>query len=108
MNPEFAAFLSNNGTAVVVVLGLLAAVGLVQWRKIRVAEAEQEFKQALLDKGAAPADIERAAAAKAPGRRGLLEQFGALSGGGKAGVIVGTVVVTSIVFGCVSGVIHSV
>lgn len=30
MSPEFSAFISANGTVVVIVLGLLAAVGLVQ------------------------------------------------------------------------------
>lgn len=107
MNPEFSAFLSANGTVIVIVLGLLAAVGLVQWRKVRLAEQEQEYKQTLLDKGVPLADIERALAAKTPGRRGLLEQFGALSGGGKAGVVLVLIVFISVVTGSISAVMHS-
>ena len=95
MNPEFSAFLSANGTLVVVVLGVLAGVGLVQWRKVRVAEQEQEYKQALLDRGVPAADIEKVMAAKPSARRGLLEQFGALSGGGKAGVVFAVIVALS-------------
>jgi len=108
MNPEFSEFISANGTAVVIVLGLLAAVGLVQWRKIRLAEQEQEYKQTLLDKGVPPADIERTLAAKTPPRRGLLEQFGELSAGAKAGIIAGTVIVFVVGMGCLVGAISSV
>jgi hypothetical protein len=107
VNPEFSAFLNANGTIVVIVLGLLAAVGLVQWRKVRLAEQEQEYKQTLLDKGVPPAEIERTLAAKPSGRRGLLEQFGALSGGGKAGVVIVLIVVISVVTGSISSVMHT-
>jgi hypothetical protein len=106
MNPEFSEFISANGTAVVIVLGLLAAVGLVQWRKVRLAEAEQDYKQTLLDKGVPPADVEKVMAAK-PRRRGLLEQFGELSGGAKTGVIIGGVIVFVVGVGCLTGVVSS-
>jgi hypothetical protein len=108
MSPEFSAFLSANGTLLVIVFGVLGAVGLVQWRKVRVAEQEQEFKQALLDKGVPPADIEKAVAAKPRGRRGLLEQFAGLSGGAKAGIIIGGVIIFTVGTGCIGGAIHSV
>ncbi len=107
MSPEFSAFLSANGTLLVIVIAVLAVVGFVQWRKVRVAEQEHEFKQALIDKGVPVADIEKAVASKAPARRGLMEQFGALSGGGKAGVVVVLVVVISVITGSISSVIHS-
>jgi hypothetical protein len=108
MSPEFSAFISANGTVIVIVLGVLAAIGLVQWRKVRIAEAEQEYKQALFDKGATPAEIERAAAARASAsRRGLVEQFAALSGGAKAGIIAGGVIVSTVAFGCITGMIHT-
>src|SRR5262249_44650552 len=91
----------------VIVLGILAAVGLVQWRKVRLAEAEHDYKRALLDKGMTPADIEKTLAAQSPGRRGLLEQFGALSAGGKVGGGIGLIVGVSVLTGCISSVIHS-
>jgi hypothetical protein len=98
MSPELSAFVTANGTVLIVVLGALAAVGIVQWRKARTAEQEFEYKKALLDRGTPVEEIERATAAKEPGapaRRGLLEQFGALSGGTKAGIIFAVVVALS-------------
>lgn len=107
MNPEVSEFISANSTAVVISLGLLAAVGLVQWRKVRLAEQEQDYKQSLLDKGVPPADVEKVLSAKAPKRRGLLEQFGGLSGGAKAGIIVGAVIVFVVATGCITGAVSS-
>lgn len=100
MSPELSAFLTANGTVLVVVLGALAAVGIVQWRKARAAEQEFEFKKELLERGTPVEEIEKAAAAKVPtgpARRGLLEQFGALSGGAKAGIIFAVFIAVSMV-----------
>jgi|GEM_PF-5182345 len=108
MSPEFSAFLSSNGTAIVIVLGVLAAIGLVQWRKVRVAEQEGELKRAMIEKGMPVGEIEKAVAVKPPGRRGLVDQFAALSGGAKTGIIVGGVIVFVVGFGCVAGVIQSI
>ena len=107
MSPELSAFLTANGTALVLVLGFVAVIGIVQWRKARAAEQEHEYKQALIEKGVPVADIEKAVAAKPPARRGLFEQFAALSGGAKAGLIVGFVVVTVVTVSTVAGAIHS-
>jgi hypothetical protein len=46
-------------------------------------------------------------AAQPPARRGLLEQFGALSAGGKTGVVLVVVVVISVITGSISSVMHS-
>jgi len=70
-------------------------------------EAEHDYKRALLDKGVTPADIEKTLAAQPSARRGLLEQFGALSGGGKFGVVIVLIVVISVVTGSISSVMHS-
>jgi hypothetical protein len=108
MSPELSAFITANGTVLILVVGALIAVGLVQWRKVRVGEQEHEYKKALLDKGTPPEEIERVAAKSGrPVRRGLLEQFGALSGGGKAGVVIALIVVISVVTGSISSVMHS-
>ena len=107
MSPEFSAFLSDNGPVIVVVGGILAAIGLVQWRKVRIAEAEHAHKQALIDRGLSPVEIERTLAATPPARRGLLEQFGELSGGAKAGVIIAVIIVGCVVTGCISSLFHS-
>jgi hypothetical protein len=106
MSPELSAFISANGTVLVLVLGALVAIGLVQWRKIRVAEHDHEYKKALLEKGAPVDNIEKAAAAKV--RRGLIDQFAALSGGAKTGIIIGAVFVLVVALGCIGGAIHSV
>lgn len=102
MSPELASFLSANGTVVVLVVGGLAALGLVQWRKIRVAEQELEYKQNLLEKGLVPPP-ERPVAR--PVRRGLFEQFAALSGGAKAGVIFVVIVALSMVSSTIHGIV---
>jgi hypothetical protein len=107
MNPDFAAFVSANATAIIIVAGLLAAFGIVQWRKVRVAEEEAELKQTLLDKGVPVAEVERAVAAKAPTRRGWIEQFGTLSGGAKAGIIFGFLIVSVVAAPCLAGMLYS-
>jgi hypothetical protein len=106
MSPELSAFISTNGTLLILVVGALVVVGLVQWRKVRVAEHDYEFKKALLEKGTPVGDIEKASAAKA--RRGLIDQFAELSGGAKAGIIAGTVIVLIVALGCIGGAVHSV
>lgn len=108
MSPEFSAFLSANGTAIVIVLGVLAAFGLVQWRKVRVAEQEGELKRAMIEKGLPVGEIERAMTIKSPGRRGLMDQFGALSGGAKTGIIIGGVIVFIVGISCIAGVTQSI
>ena len=107
MSPELSAFLSANATVLILVVGVLAAIGLVQWRKVRVAEQEHEYKRALLERGTPVEDIERAAGSRpvaTPVRRGLLEQFGALSGGAKAGIIFAIVVVITMIGGAVQSI----
>jgi hypothetical protein len=106
MNPELAAFLSANGTVIVLVLGAVAAVGIVQWRKLRVAEQELEYRQALLDKGVPPAEVERAAGPRTSTRRGIVEQFASLSGGAKTGIIAGFVIVCVVTVSCIAGAIQ--
>jgi hypothetical protein len=108
MSPEWSAFLSANGTALILVAGFLASVGLVQWRKVRVAEREADLKQAMLDRGVPVEEIEKAVAAKPPARRGWIEQFGALPGGAKAGVLVGGVIVFVVGVGCLTGLLSSI
>jgi hypothetical protein len=107
MSPELSAFVSEHGTVLVLVVGALAAVGLVQWRKIRVAEHEYEYRKALLEKGAPASEIERGAA-KSAARRGVVDQFAALSGATKAGIIVGSVFVLVVGLGCLGGLVHSI
>jgi hypothetical protein len=108
MSPEFSEFISANGTAVVIVLGVLAAIGLVQWRKVRIEEAEQEYKQKLLDRGVPLAEVERTVEAKPPPtRRGLIEQFGALSGGAKTGIIIGVTLFGIVTVSCIAGALSS-
>ena len=106
MNPEVSAFLTANGTAVVLVVGALAAIGLVQWRKIRIAEQELEYKQRLIEQGFPIPEVERTVSPRVPVRRGLIDQFGALSGGTKAGIIVGFVIVFTVGVSCIAGAIH--
>jgi hypothetical protein len=106
MSPELSAFISANATLLILVVGAVAAIGLIQWRKVRIAEQDHELKRALLEKGTPVGDIERASAAKT--RRGLVDQFAALSGAAKAGIIVGAVFTFTVAVGCLGGVIHSV
>lgn len=106
MNPEFSAFINSNSTAVIIVLGILAAIGLVQWRKVRVAEAESELKQAMLEKGVPVEELNKAA--KINGRRGMVDQFGGLSGGAKAGIIIGSVLVSIVAISCLAGALHTI
>ncbi len=108
MNPEVSAFLAANGTAVVLVGGALAAIGLVQWRKVRIAEQELEYKQRLIEQGFAVPEVERAVSSRVPVRRGLIDQFGALSGGTKAGIIIGFVIVMTVTVSCIGGAIHGI
>src|SRR5262245_5575835 len=108
MSPELSAFVTANGTVLILVVGALAAIGLVQWRKVRVAEQEHEYKKTLLEKGTPVEEIEKATAEKdPPARRGLVDQFNSLSGGAKAGIICGTFVFGVVTVSCIAGAIHS-
>lgn len=102
MSPELSAFVAANGTVIVLVAGVLAVVGLVQWRKVRTAEQEHEYRQSLLEKGLVPPP-ERPVAR--PVRRGWFEQFAALSGGAKAGVIFVVIVALSMVSSTIHGIV---
>ena len=105
MSPEFTAFLIANSTLLIIAVVVLAIFGVVQWRKVRLTEQEHEFKQALLDKGVPIADIEKVLATKSPPRRGLFEQFGALSGGAKAGIIFALIVAFSMIGSTIQGIV---
>jgi hypothetical protein len=107
MNSEFSAFLGANATIIIIVAGLLAAFGLVQWRKIRIAEQESELKRVMLEKGVPVAEVEKSLATKTPSRRGLIDQFGSLSGGAKTGIIVGFVIVFIVTVSCIAGAIQA-
>ena len=115
MNPHFFEFLSTHGTVVVLAITLLAATGIVQWRKAHIAELELAFIVELLGQGLSAAEIaallhanaalrteweelpeQRPSTAEiapqqpaqAAPRRGLSDQFGDLSGGTKLVLVV--------------------
>jgi hypothetical protein len=76
---------------------LVAVVAAVQWRKARQTEAELAFKAEMLERGVPVEEIARLLAPGPPSARGILEQFGALSGGAKAGLIIGVVLMANMV-----------
>jgi hypothetical protein len=70
-----------------VCLAFVAAIGTVQWAKVRRQEAELEFTRQLVEQGMAVDEIERLLARRNPPAKGLLEQFNTLGRGSKAGII---------------------
>lgn len=81
-----------------IVLGLLVATGVavVQVAGLYRTRTDREYKLALLERGLSVADVERLTTGAAR-RRTVFEQFAALSGGAKAGVIIGTVLVANMI-----------
>jgi hypothetical protein len=108
MNADFAAFLSANATTVIIVLGLLGAWGIFQWRKVRIAEQESELKRAMIERGTPITEVERAVAVRPPTRRGWIDQFGGLSGGAKAGIIVAFFIFSVVTVSCIAGTIQAI
>ncbi|MBV9122417.1 MAG: hypothetical protein JO112_03515, partial [Planctomycetes bacterium] len=97
MVTEIIQFLADHGTVVILGIIVLAVVGIVQWRKARAAELDAAFKAELLERGISLADMEKLLAARGPGPKSWLEQFGALSGGAKTGLIIGIILLANFV-----------
>ena len=95
MTPELIEFVRTYpgeclaGAAVVTVLGIYQAT------RAWVTRTDREYKLALIERGLSVEDVERLTTG--PRRRSLLEQFAALSGGAKAGVIIGGVLIANMV-----------
>ncbi len=106
MHEDLVRFLTDHGTLLILAVTALAAVILVQWRKARAHELDLAFKQELLERGMTAADIEKLLTSQAPGRKGLIEQFGALSAGTRTGLIVGFVIVVTVVVSVIAGAIQ--
>jgi hypothetical protein len=68
-------------------LTLVAAVGVVQWTRVRRHEAELEFTRQLVEQGLPVGEIERLLAKQPPPAKGFIEQFNSLGRGTKAGLI---------------------
>ena len=107
MSAELVQFLSSHGTVLIITVALLLAVGIVQWRKARVAEMELTLKRDLLEQGMSIAEVETILRSGPPARKGLLEQFSALSGGAKTGLIVGFGLVILVTVSVICGTIQS-
>src|SRR5690348_10596770 len=88
MVDELSRFLTAHGPLVLLAITILGAVAMVQWRKARAEELELALKQGLLEQGMPAVEIEKLLAARAPVRKGLVEQFGALPGGTRMGLLI--------------------
>ena len=86
-------FVAANSSLCIVSVTLLAAVGLTQWRRVRIVELELAAKREWIDQGVSAADIQILLGNTSTSRRGWIDQFGQLSGGAKAGVITAFVLV---------------
>lgn len=86
-------FVAANSSLCIVSVTILAAVGLTQWRRVRIVELELAAKREWIDQGVSADDIQVLLGSAATSRRGWIEQFGQLSGGAKAGVITAFVLV---------------
>ena len=107
MDTGLTQFLSENALAMMAVAGVLLALTVVQLRKLAIAENERRFERDLIERGLPAAEIEVLLRRRWPQRQGLMEQFGNLSGGAKAGIIVGTVLVLIVGMGSIGGAISS-
>lgn len=107
MDTQILEFVSAHGTVVVIAVTLLAATGIVQWRKAHVAELDCDLKEGLLQQGLPVAEIVMLLQANAATRPGLLEQFGALSGGAKTGLVIATVMTVPGMVGIIVGSLES-
>ena len=84
-------FIAANSSLCIVAATLLGLGGLSHWRRVRMLEMELAAKRDWLDQGLSPTEVQVLLAATSSARRGWLEQFGQLSGGAKAGVIIGLI-----------------
>jgi hypothetical protein len=71
----------------IVALAIVAIFVSSQWAKVRRHENEIEFTRHLVQQGLSVEEIERLLANRTPPAKGLVEQFGTLGGGTKAGII---------------------
>jgi len=78
MGTQILEFVSAHGTVVVIAVTLLATIGIVQWRKARVAELDAVLLENLLAQGLAVEEIETLLHAKATPRSGMVKQLGKL------------------------------
>jgi|GEM_PF-2227160 len=78
MGTQILEFVSAHGTVVVIAATLLATIGIVQWRKARVAELDAVLLENLLAQGLAIEEIETLLRAKATPRSGMVKQIGKL------------------------------
>src|SRR5262249_26221566 len=95
MPSELLQALGEQAPLVIAGLAALFAVGVVQWRKFRETQAELAFKLEALERGLSVEQVERLVALRSPHRKSWLEQFAALSGGAKAGLIIGVVLIAN-------------
>ena len=80
-----------------VCLAVVLSVVAVQWARVRRHEAETEFTRHLVDQGLSVDEIERILARRPPPPKGLIEQFGALGRGTKAGLILVAIVAVGVI-----------
>ncbi len=93
MTPELTDFVRTYPGPCLMGLVVVAIVGIVQAARTWRTRSEREYKLALLEHGLSVEEVERLTTGGR--RRALLEQFAALSGGAKAGVIIGGVLIAN-------------
>lgn len=70
-----------------VCLAVVVVVVSSHWSKVRKHEDELDLMRQLVERGVPLEEIKQLLAIRTPPTKGLLEQFGALGGGTKAGLI---------------------
>jgi hypothetical protein len=95
MTPELTEFVRTYPGHCLMGLALVATVGIVQAARTWRTRTEREYKLTLIEYGLSVDDIERLTAGGR--RRTPFEQFAALSGGAKAGIVIGGVLIANMV-----------
>jgi hypothetical protein len=93
MTPELTDFVRAYPAHCLMGLAFVATIGIVQAAQTWRTRSEREYKLALIEHGLSVDEVERLTAGGR--RRTPLEQFAALSGGAKAGIIIGAVLIAN-------------